>query len=200
MRKLNDSNSLEVNGICFETLVPENVLRIPPKKSEAKTWIQFGIRITNNTVDPHLFLLFFARPEFLLADQQKMPRFGPNVNGSYNPQLSDFQLVIPGESVTLLLQGYFQWESHKLKFVFREKSGSYWIFSDFNSGTYSVQVIYENQYSVWKQEGAWSDPINLMPVCKEQTFNNLRSEIIKMENVWVGKVSTPPVEFFLIQS
>ncbi|MDF5729137.1 MAG: hypothetical protein PUP92_14185 [Rhizonema sp. PD38] len=52
--------------------------------------------------------------------------------------------MVPGESVTLLLEGYFHWESHKLKFIFREKSGSSWIFSDFNPGTYLVQVIYEN--------------------------------------------------------
>ncbi len=158
--------------------MPEGVLRIPLKQPGVKTQVQFGVRITNNTSTPRCFLLFVARPEFLQANKQKVPRFGPNVNGSYNPQLSDFQLVIPQESVILMLEGYFQWESDKLKFVFREKSGSYWIFSDFNPGAYFIQVIYENQYSVWEQMNRWNNPIDLKPVWKEQIYNNPISDIL----------------------
>ncbi|MDF5721915.1 MAG: hypothetical protein PUP91_15820 [Rhizonema sp. PD37] len=183
MRESNDCNTIEMNGIHFETLVPEHVLQTPPKQPGVKTRVHFGLRITNNTADSHRFLLFFARPEFLQASKQKILRFGPNVNGSYNPQLSDFQLVVPGESVTLSLSGYFHWESHKLKFIFREKSGSSWIFSDFNPGKYSVQVIYENQYPAWEHRSRWSDPIDLKPVWEEQIFNNLKNETIQMGEV-----------------
>ncbi|RUR73288.1 hypothetical protein ACF3DV_10610 [Chlorogloeopsis fritschii PCC 9212] len=131
-----NSNIIEVDGIQFETLMPERVVQIPPKLLNAKFQVQFGIRITNNTAITRSFLLFFARPQFLQLNQQKVPKFGPNVNGSYNPLLSDFQLLIPGKSLTLALKGYFQWESHKLKFVFIEKGGCCWIFSDFKPGTY----------------------------------------------------------------
>jgi hypothetical protein len=193
-----NSNTIDVDDIKFETMMPERVVQIPPKLPEAKTQVQFGIRITNKTAIPHRFLLFSARPQFLKFNNQKVPRFGPNVNGSYNPLLSDFQLVMPGESVTLLLKGYFHWESHKLKFVFLEKDGSYWIFSDFNPGTYWVKFTYENKYSAWEQRGSWSDPIDLKPVWKEQIYNNPKSDIIKMEDVWTGEVHTHPIEFNLI--
>jgi hypothetical protein len=194
----NNPNAIEVDGICFETLMPERVLRIPPKLSDAKTQVQFGIRITNNTETPQRFLLFFTRPEFFQANKQKLPRSGPNVNGSYNPQLSDFQLLMPGESLSLLLEGYFYWESNnKLKFVFIEKNGSHWIFSDFNHGRYWVQFTCENQYPAWEQMGGWSDPIDLKPVWEEQIYNNPISDINKIEDVWLGEVHTHPIEFHL---
>jgi hypothetical protein len=193
----NSNNTVEVDGIEFETVMPERVVRIPPKQSDAKTQIQFGIRITNNTETPQRFLLFFTRPEFFQANKQKLPRSGPNVNGSYNPQLSDFQLLMPGESLSLLLEGYFYWESNKLKFVFIEKNGSHWIFSDFNHGRYWVQFTYENQYPAWEQRGGWSDPIDLKPVWEEQIYNNPRSDINEIEDVWLGEVHTHPIEFHL---
>jgi hypothetical protein len=197
--ELNDSDVVEVDGIQFRTVMPERVIRIPSKQPGAKTQVKFGIRITNNTESSQQFLLFFVRPEFLKINHRKLQRFGPNVNGSYNPLLSDFRLLMPKESVTLLLEGYFHWQHHKLNFVFREESGSYWIFSDFSPGTYWVQFTYENQYPRWEQTGAWSNPMDLKPVWEEQVYNNPRSDIVKMENVWVNEVSTPPIEFSLIQ-
>ncbi|WP_375478915.1 hypothetical protein [uncultured Nostoc sp.] len=123
--KSNSNNTVQVDGIQFETVMSERILRIPSKLSDAKTQVQFGIRITNNTETPQHFLLFFIRPEFFQANKQKLPRFGPNVNGSYNPHLSNFQLLMPGKSLSLLLEGYFYWESNKLKFVFIEKNRSH---------------------------------------------------------------------------
>jgi hypothetical protein len=193
-----DNNTVKVDGIKFEMVMPERVLKIPPKLSNAKTQLKFGIHITNNTESPQRFLLFFARPEFLQANEQKLSRFGPNVNGSYNPQLSDFQLLNPGESLFFLLEGYFYWKDNKLKFVFIEKNGSHWIFSDFNHDRYLVQFTYENQYPVWEQRGSWSDPIDFKPVWKEQIYNNPRSNVNKIEDVWVGEIHTLPIEFNLI--
>jgi hypothetical protein len=195
----NANKPVEIDGIQFETVMRERVIQIPPKLLGSKTQLQFGIQITNNTETSHCFLLFFARPEFLQANKQKLPRFGPNVNGSYNPQISDFQLLMPGESVSFLLEGYFSWEKNKLKFVFLEKDGSYWIFSDFNHGEYWVQLTYGNQYSTWEQRGSWSDPVDLKPVWEEEIYNNPRSNIHKMEDVWVGEIHTCSTKFHLIQ-
>ncbi|BAZ16057.1 hypothetical protein NIES4071_79320 [Calothrix sp. NIES-4071] len=103
----NNSNAAEVDGIRFKTLMSKRVLQIPRSEPGAKTTLQFGIQITNNTENSHRFLLFFARPEFFQADKQKLQRFSPNVNGSYNPEVSDFKLLAPLESVSILLLGYF---------------------------------------------------------------------------------------------
>lgn len=171
-----NNNTLELNGIQFKTLISERVLQIPLKQPGKKTELQLGIQITNNTETPHCFLLFFGRPKFLQANKQNLTRFGPNVNGSYSPEKSDFKILAPGESASLLVEGYFCWEDNKLKFVFREPGGSYWIFYDFGHGEYWVQFTYENQYPAWEQRDS-------------------RSE----EDVWVGKIHTHPTKFNLIQ-
>lgn len=163
----NDSNAVEVDGIRFEIVMPERVLRIPLKQSEAKTQVQFGVRITNNTATTHRFLLFYARPEFLQANKHKVSRFGPNAYRTETPELSDFQLVIPGENVTFLVEGYFHWSNNELKFVFLRKDGTYWWFGNFNPGTYWVQVIYENPYLAWKQMGFTGERIYLRPMYKD---------------------------------
>jgi len=196
--ELHESDVLKVDGIQFRTVMPERVLLIPPRLPDAKTQVQFAIVITNNTEISQQFLLFFAHPEFLQANHQKLPQYGPNVNGSYNPLLSDFRLLMPKESVTLLLEGYFRWQHHKLNFVFSEKDGSHWIFSDFKPGTYWVQFTYRNRYAAWEQMDNRNNPIDLKPVWEEQIYNNPRSAV-KIENVWVNEVSTPPIEFSLIQ-
>ncbi|MDJ0737092.1 MAG: hypothetical protein QNJ47_23990 [Nostocaceae cyanobacterium] len=116
----NDSNLVEVDGIKLKTVMPEHVIRIPPKLSGDKTQVQFGIQITNNTANPRIFLLFAVRPEFFQANRKKVSQLGPNVNGSYNPQISDFKLLMPGESMSFLLEGHFQWEENKLKFTFQD--------------------------------------------------------------------------------
>ncbi|MBD2411150.1 hypothetical protein FACHB389_21820 [Nostoc calcicola FACHB-389] len=195
----NNPNPIEVDGICFETVIPERVLRIPPKQCDAKTQVQFGIRITNNTANPRNFLLFAARPEFLQQNKQKMPQFGPNANTSVSPELSDFKLLMPGESVTFLVEGYFEWFENELKFAFMRKDATYWWYGNFESGTYSINIIYENPYPSWEQ-ASWGDGIiSLMPMRKQPRNNYLPPEIFKIEDVWVGEIFTFPLEFCLIQ-
>ncbi len=79
------------------------------------------------------------------------------------------------------------------------KDATYWRYGNFESGTYSINVIYENPYPAWEQ-ASWGDGIiSLMPMRKQPRNNYLPPEIIKIEDVWVGKIFTPPLEFCLIQ-
>lgn len=192
---MTNNHLVQNDAICFETLMPECVIQIPPKKTGAKTQVQCGIRIINETATPHHFLLFFTRPEFLQPNKQEVSRFGPVVNGSHNPLLSDFQLLMPGESVNFLSAGYFQWQNNTLIFVFREKGGSCWVFSDFHPGKYSIQFTYENQYAAWEQSNEKNIPFDLKPV-----YDHSRTKLFKVEDIWVGNVSTPEIEFDLMQN
>ncbi|WP_235526424.1 hypothetical protein [Nostoc piscinale] len=193
-----NSNTIEVDGIEFVTLMPELVVQIPPNLSGAKTQVQFGIQISNNTKNPRHFLLFVARPEFLQANKQKVSHFGPTVNTAASPELSDFKLLMPGERVNFLLIGHFEWFKNELGFAFIGKDATQWWYGNFQAGTYFINVIYGNEYSVWEQHG-WSDGIiSLVPKPKRPTHNYPR-EITKIENVWTGNVVTLPIEFCLIQ-
>ncbi|MBW4455161.1 MAG: hypothetical protein KME55_21980 [Nostoc indistinguendum CM1-VF10] len=179
--------------------MPEHVVQIPPKQAGAKTQVQFGIKITNNTANPRNFLLFAARPEFFQANKQKVLQFGPNANTAASPELSDFKLLMPGESVTFLVEGSFEWFKSELKFAFIRKDATYWWYGNFELGTYSINVIYENPYPAWEQ-ASWGDGIiSFMPMRKQPRNNYLTPEIIKIEDVWVGNIFTSPLEFRLIQ-
>lgn len=188
-----------LDGIEFEMVMPKSVVLIPPKQPVAKTQVQFGIQIINNTADPRNFLLFTARPEFIQANKQKIPHSGPHVNTAASPELSDFKLLMPGESVTFLVEGYFEWFKSELKFAFIGKDATHWWYGNFELGTYSINVIYENSYPTWEQ-ASWGDGIiSLMPMRKQPKNNYLTPETIKIEDVWVGKIFTSPLEFRLIQ-
>ncbi|MCC3434039.1 MAG: hypothetical protein JGK03_17775 [Microcoleus sp. PH2017_25_DOB_D_A] len=52
------NNRVEVDSMCFETLVPEPSLRVPLTASSAKIPVQIGMKITNNTSTPFRFILF----------------------------------------------------------------------------------------------------------------------------------------------
>ncbi|MEA5621655.1 hypothetical protein [Nostoc sp. UHCC 0251] len=101
--------------------------------------------------------------------------------------------------MTFLLEGYFEWFESELKFAFIRKDATYWWYGNFELGTYSIDVIYENPYSAWEQ-ASWGDGIiSLMPMRKHPRNNYLTPGIIKIEDVWVGKIFTSPLEFCLIQ-
>lgn len=61
MRELNESNAVEVTGICFETVVSERVLTIPDAKRGVYTSVELGIRIANNTQSFFTFHPLFTR-------------------------------------------------------------------------------------------------------------------------------------------
>ncbi|WP_449419520.1 hypothetical protein [Phormidium nigroviride] len=48
-----DSNSGEVDGMRFETVMPERVLTIPENLSSTSTPVQFGIKVTNFSLFPY---------------------------------------------------------------------------------------------------------------------------------------------------
>ncbi len=197
--ELNDSDVLEVDGIQFRTVMPERVIRIPPKQEGAKTQVQFGIQITNQTANPRYFLLFAVRPQFRQANQQKVPESGPLANTAGSPESSDFKLLIPGESVTFLVEGCFEWIRNELKFPFTRKDAVHWWYGKFEgAGTYSIHVIYENPYPDWEQ-ASWGDNPSFMLRPKTLRHDHLPSKPIKIEDVWVGEIVTSPLEFNLVQ-
>ena len=195
--ELNESDVLEVDGIQFRTVMPERVIRIPPKQEGAKTQVQFGIQITNQTDNPRYFLLFAVRPQFQQANQQKVPESGALSNTAGSPESSDFKLLMPRESVTFLVEGCFEWVRNELKFGFTRKDATHWGYGKFEAGTHSINVIYENPSPSWEQ-GSWKSAF-FTPMWTHRIRNRPIGDIIKIENVWAGEVVTSPLEFNLVQ-
>ncbi|MBW4559493.1 MAG: hypothetical protein KME59_27010 [Trichormus sp. ATA11-4-KO1] len=90
-----NSNSIEVNEICFETLVAEETICLP--KYGEQTSVQFGVRIVNKTSTLYRFDLPYFLPEILNNYGQFM-QISLNKNATREVEESDIPLIIPGES------------------------------------------------------------------------------------------------------
>lgn len=171
-------NAVEVDGIRFETVMPERVLTLPEIGSKARTPVQLGIRITNNTTTPLYFNCFDAIFPSMMG-----------VNRSYamdwlgSARESDFPLALPGESVTFFPGvSLLCLEDERCVLLLATDDGGVWQFGTVKSGIYRIQFEYINKV-------------------KDLKFYNPEMRRSKrIENVCTGLVSLPSVEFSLVGS
>jgi len=167
------NNRVEVDGMCFETLVPEPSLRVPLTASSAKIPVQIGMKITNNTSTPFRFISFDTLIPQLIGENAMIPRLDCGGSlGWVTPQESDLQLVKPGESITLFLKASLTRQANNLLSLIVSGGGrSCWKFNDLAFGTYQIHL----------------------------TYRSLTEKLeILCEDLWMGMVNTPFVEFRLI--
>ncbi|QLE59184.1 hypothetical protein FD725_29005 [Nostoc sp. TCL26-01] len=138
----NNPKTIEVDGIQFETLVPERMYRLP--KYGEETDIQFGVRITNQTSTPYRFELPMFVPE-ILNPHGKPKQMSFSQNSTRKVEEADIPLIVPGESLEFLKDAKFSWCSRdcvELKgFV---SYGAIWWFYNFKPGKYQIRLTYKN--------------------------------------------------------
>ncbi|MDF5725890.1 MAG: hypothetical protein PUP91_36680 [Rhizonema sp. PD37] len=176
-----NKSAVEVNSIRFETLVPEQVLSLPKKEPGTKVSVQLaGIRITNNTPHPLCFSFYTTLiPEIVGVDGQILQR-GYFSDWSRVAEDSDFVVVIPGKDVTLFPEATLWWqENDQLLLVNDAGDGGAYTFKLTDNGTYKIQINYVNKTGFSK--------------IYEQETRNWK----QIENIWMGMVTTPFVEFHL---
>ncbi|MBE8990152.1 hypothetical protein [Nostoc sp. LEGE 12450] len=177
-----NNGAIEVDGIRIETLMPEQVLTLPKKKRGVKTRVQLGICITNNTSTP-VRLSFFTTliPQLVSGDGQVCLR-GYFRRGTKRPLASDFPLVMPGENINLFPYADLSWyKGDKFTLIIEAGDGGYWNFDDIKAGVYQIHLMYNNKEATKEIYDRESINTNLV------------------ENIWMGMVSTPKVEFRLIK-
>lgn len=189
---MNNINKVEVDGVCFETLMPERELLIPTIKPRVSTRVQLGIRITNHTSSSLRFCFynaFFMLPELVAPDGQTFKR-GYYCERSVTPQNSDFLLAIPGEAITFYPATFLYWQQNPkkkrdrkltLSIFFKESDG--YIFESLYSGSYRIDFVYEQSRS--DMEKYYKSSVALAPSI--------------LQEVWSGNVTTPTIDFNLLQ-
>jgi hypothetical protein len=174
-----DHNSaIEVDGIRFETLMPERVLTLPEKKRGIVTRVQLGIRITNNTPRAVRFSFFATIIPQLLETNNQVSLRGYFSTITKRPLESDFPLVMPGENVTFFPYSLLYWRKRD-QFILNIEAGDggYWSFKALKAGIYQIQLTYNNKDAVAE-------------IYDRETMNtNL------IEGIWTGMMSTPKIEF-----
>ena len=169
-----DNNAVELDGIRFETLVPERELTIPNIKG-LKNSVQFGIRITNNSSISYRFICFHLSPELKRADGELIERSYAR-NATKTPTESDFLLLLPQENLTFFINAKFCWRGFQLGLTGYDGSGGVWTLCNLKPGIYSVRFTYENHSQTGKIDGGMTPWKFLEPL-------------------WTGVVSTPYEEF-----
>jgi hypothetical protein len=174
-----NKNSVEVDGIRFETLVPQQLLTIPQKQPDAITSVQFGLRVTNGSLIPYRFNFHGLKPEIQNMNGLSLYRVY-NTNATFGLDESHFLLAMPGETLTYFVDGQLRWsvDSHQIVMQGRDSIGGYWSFQTLNPGKYRLRFTYTG-----------SSQSSLTRV--------LRGVVI--EDLWTGIVPTPFIEFRLAE-
>lgn len=142
----NANNTVPVDGISFETVVSEPVLKIPENRSGVLTPIRLGIRITNNTSEPVRFSLSHLTPEFINLNDELLfagaVQFRLGILGKRN-----FPLLLPKESFSFFWDGGLFWNENMLRLIIDDiNHGRSWSFGGFNPGIYRVRFKYNYDY------------------------------------------------------
>lgn len=181
---------VEVNGIYFETFMPERLLSIPTIRSGVRTPVLLGIRITNNTSNRIRFSFFSGLnilPELITPDGQTL-KAGYATDRLVVPvEESDFVTALPGKAVTLLPDTRLYWlqnpkkkRDRKLRLTFSVRNNDLLAFQSLTSGNYQIRFNYAKSAEAVKEYGR----------------NRIDSGIL--QEVWTGQVVTPLVEFRLV--
>ncbi|MEA5565696.1 hypothetical protein [Anabaena sp. UHCC 0399] len=102
----NNPNAIEVDGIGFETMMSEEMVRLPKIGEEIP--VQFGVRITNQASIPYRFDLPLILPE-ILDPHGKAMHISLNKNATREVEKSDIPLIIPRESFDFFMDAKFNW-------------------------------------------------------------------------------------------
>lgn len=176
-----DSNAVEVDGIRFETAIPERVWRIPENKPSATTPVRLGISVTNNTLTP-LYFSFYSQmlPDLVGSDGQSLLSGGGSNRMPY-PIESDFLLAMPGARVTFLREAKLFWDNNRLLLGYSDLRLGAWFYQDLKPGYYQVRFDYfspEAQATYYKPE---------------------TKQYIGLQGIWTGRITTPFVDIRLVK-
>lgn len=178
-----NNNSVEVDGVIFETVVPNQVVSIPENMPDVKTPWRFGMRITNKTSLPIRFNKYHLTPEFIGFNDKAL--FMDDFAFSFILLTErDFPLVQPGKSFIVFWKGEFYWNENRLLFRaycnrWKNRSLS---FGTFSPGTYHVRFTYENANT------------------ESSYFDQQNRQLRKLRGIVKGLFSTPWVEIKLVSS
>lgn len=173
-------NAVEIDGICFRTLV-QQIVNVPKKAHKVRESIKLaGIRISNNSCN-HLYFSLYATlfPEIIDTN-------GHPLEQSYasdwvrEPDTSDFILANPGRHITFFPGGSIGWDhNEKLVLYLEDCVGGTYFFWFPSLGSFRIRFKYINDRNA------------------ANVHDRKNSETKQIKNIWTGTIVTPFVEFNL---
>ncbi len=179
-----NNSAVEIDGIRFETFIPEPLLTLPNKSNSSYQSVQIGMRITNNTLTPFHFSFYGSYYSDLVTPDGEVKRAACGNDWMRGPEESDFLLVTPGKSLAFFPDIGLFWTNHS-QFSLNVSSGygGGCSFEQLKQGIYHFRFQYYNTSDTIPKTNLAGESIESRPI----------------EKVWTGWVDTPFVEFRLIE-
>lgn len=183
---------VDIDGVQFKLLVPEQVVIPSPKQSKDPTAIEFRLQVHNASAMPHRFLLFDLKPNLQDSTGKEIGRTEYSRRIS-TPKQADFKLLLPGEHTEVVIKGEFCWRKNDLSLEGWASSGEHWEFYDFTRSEFS------NLYDIVTGEYWLSVTYD---TSKLQQFREYcRDELQSLyQDIWQGNFSTPPKKLEVIRT
>ena len=177
-----NKNAVEVDGICFETVVAEPTVQVSGAEPDSPIYVELGMNITNNTLAPVRFNLFSSLIPQLIRSDGYQVQAALFYRMEIAPKESHFLLVMPGKKISFLpFLVSLSWYKHNyLCLRIDAIDGGIWSFSKLNFGKYYIQFAYHNENTYVEIDNPELKNIKLIP------------------NLWTGLVFAPYVEFNLV--
>lgn len=174
-----NQNVVEVEGVQFETLVPQPIFSIPSSQPTFKVPVQIGIKITNNTLTTLRFTTFDSLIPFLIgADGFIESQSYSGIHGFIFPTESDFRLLDPGHNLVLFPKiELVKQENDLVQLEIFGGGKTSWWFSNLRLGKYQIGFTYR----------ALTEKPDFLPD-------------LLFQNLWMGMVYTPFIDFLLIEA
>lgn len=171
------NNLVEVDSIRFETLVRKQVFTIPKKQPDTRTFVRFGLQVTNLSSTPYRFKFYGLKPELQSINGQLLSLMY-NRDALRRIEEVHFLLAMPGEDLTYFIDGEIYWNRDKLVMRGFDSIGGVWFYQNLKPESYRVRFTYQGL--------SLSRVARLLPG-------------VVIENIWTGTVLTPFIDFSLIQ-
>ncbi|WP_377473714.1 MAG: hypothetical protein P2A85_15875 [Microcoleus anatoxicus] len=179
-----NNSAVEVDGIRFETFIPEPLLTLPNKNDNSYQSVQIGMRITNNTPTPFYFSIYGSFYPYLVMPDGEVKRGAYGNDWIRGPEEFDFPLVTPGKSLTFFPDTHLFWTNHRqFSLGVSDGGGGYCAFEQLKPGIYHFRFQYYTTSDTIRKKNIAGESIETRPI----------------EKVWTGWVDTPFVEFHLIE-
>ena len=177
-----DINSVEVDGIHFEIVASNPILKIPGNRLRTYTHTdtKIGIRITNNTSTLFQFPRYFSLFPTILTHDDKSVRLGRAPGGFWGSNEPVCQLAKPGDSLIFLQDVGLSLVNNQLQLSVGDRYSGFQIAYNINPGLYRLKFTYN------------SDPVKL---CNSITETN---EFGLIPRTWQGEIVTPSLEFRIV--
>lgn len=171
---------IEVDGIRFETILPETVLSLPEKIDGVETSVKIGIRIINNSNTDFYFNFYSTLIPQIITPNWQIVKKHYTSNFLKKILVSDLLLAVPEKSITFFPNAELLWKKNdQFKLKIDAGDGGYWIFENLKIGRYLLQLTYKSKSAETK------------------VYDRIIKKAILFKKLWRGMVLVPLVELYL---